>query len=164
MSDGDQVDYEVESEEEAGTIAKSDVRGRKIKGRGARDRSNTDRYDGDAGVFESLDGGDAGPGAQRSVEGWIVFVTGVNEEAQEDDIKDAFSEFGEVKNLQLPLDRRTGFVKGYALLEYETQKEADAAIKGMNNKEFMGQGIQVSWAFSRGPMRRGKSGGRNARR
>ncbi len=40
-----------------------DTKGRKIKGRGAN-KGGESRYAGDAGVFESIDGG-AGPGPQR---------------------------------------------------------------------------------------------------
>ncbi len=84
---------------------------------------------------------------KSAIEGWIIFVSNVHQEAQEDDILDKFSDFGDVKNIHVNLDRRTGFVKGYALIEFEKYEEALDAIKGMNGKKLLDQTISVDWAF-----------------
>ncbi|GJN31819.1 hypothetical protein PR202_gb20266 [Eleusine coracana subsp. coracana] len=131
----------------------SSAAARKTKGRGFREEPSSSRPLAGRGDFDSL-GSDDGPGPLRSIEGWIILVTGVHEEAQEDDLHNAFREFGQVKNLHLNLDRRTGFVKGYALIEYENFEEAQAAIKAMDGTELVTQIINVDWAFSSGPVKR----------
>ena len=86
--------------------------------------------------------------ALKSVDGYVVFITGLNgEELQEDDIQDKFSEYGAIKNCVLNLDRRTGYLKGYALLEFEDKKEAQKTIEKFNGTEWAGQTLNLDWAF-----------------
>ncbi|OQS06825.1 RNA binding protein [Thraustotheca clavata] len=138
----DEVDYDSDSmamEEDTGRSSK-----RTVKGRGARLVGMTkDR------TYERVQSADTSSKivGEKSVEGYVLFVSNVHEEAQEEDLLDAFQEIATVANIHLNLDRRTGFVKGYALLEFKTAEDALEVIREMNDKELLGQTIKVDWAF-----------------
>ena len=55
-------------------------------------------------------------------------------------------------------------MKGYALVEFPTQKEARAAIEGAGGVKLLDQTIGVDWAFVRPPPKEGGKGGKKGRR
>ncbi|KAL3665816.1 hypothetical protein V7S43_009243 [Phytophthora oleae] len=165
----DEVDYESDT---AMAVEEEEERPRRVvKGRGSGSAAmDAARYPAESGVFEKLKSSrdQVKPStrdhstALRSVEGWILFVTGVHEEAQEEDVMDAFGEDAQVKDLHMNLDRRSGFVKGYALVEFENFEDAKAAMERMDGQEILGSIIHVDWAFKKETERR--SGARRANR
>jgi RNA-binding protein 8A len=137
----------------------------KKKGRGFKEAGRDEEPGGNV-RYDSLEAGPgaggSGGGPAKSVEGWVLFVTGLHEEAQEEDVVEAFAEYGDVKNVYLNLDRQTGYVKGYALIEYATEKEAREATKQLDGSKLLDQVIHVTWAFVKSG-RAGKRVGGGAR-
>lgn len=65
-----------------------------------------------------------------------IFVGGIKREASQEDIKkgltDSFSQYGEVGEVIVIIDRFTGKCKGFAFVEMPNAEEADAAIAQLN--------------------------------
>mmetsp|Transcript_26810 Transcript_26810/g.51983 ORF Transcript_26810/g.51983 Transcript_26810/m.51983 type:complete len:92 (-) Transcript_26810:264-539(-) len=90
----------------------------------------------------------------KSVDGWVLFVTGIHEEATEDDIYELFEEYGSIQSLDLPLNRRTGYVKGYAVLDYKTFAEARSARNALHKAKLLERIIRVNFAFKVPPRKK----------
>jgi RNA recognition motif-containing protein len=93
-----------------------------------------------------------------------IYVGNLSYDVKEDDLRQVFSEYGTVKNVQLPIDRETGRVRGFAFVEMEAESQEEAAINALNNAEWMGRSLKVNKAKPKtdgGPSggRRGDSGG-----
>lgn len=87
-----------------------------------------------------------------AIEGYIIIVTGIDEEATEEEVIEKFADFGKVQNCHLNLDRRTGYVKGYALLEFSSLSEANQAIDACKDGlTLMDKELKAGFAFVQPP-------------
>ena len=62
----------------------------------------------------------------------------------EDELREKFSQFGEVESVNVIMDRDTGRSKGFGFVEMGSEDAAQAAIEAMNGTEIDGRTIKVS--------------------
>jgi RNA recognition motif-containing protein len=86
-----------------------------------------------------------------------IYVGNLSYEVTSDDLSQTFSEYGTVKRVQLPTDRETGRVRGFAFVEMTTDAEEATAIEALDGAEWMGRDLKVNKARPRED--RGSSGG-----
>ena len=86
----------------------------------------------------------------KSVEGWVIILRGLSEEAVEDDVRDLCCEAGAVRNIYLGIDGATGYARGYALVEYGKEEDATEAVRSLDGKKHMGKVLSADWAFVEG--------------
>ncbi len=79
-----------------------------------------------------------------------IYVGNLAYAVTEDELREAFSEFGTVDTINLITDKFTGQSKGFGFVEMPNNSEADAAIKGLNDKPLKGRPLKVNQAKPRG--------------
>jgi len=88
-----------------------------------------------------------------------IYVGNLAFTATEDDVRNAFSEFGEVAQVSIITDRETGRSRGFAFVEMPNDEEARTAIEQLNLQEIDGRRVTVNEARPREPRQRGGGGG-----
>jgi RNA recognition motif-containing protein len=86
-----------------------------------------------------------------------IYVGNLSFSVTEEDLTQTFAEYGTVKRVQLPTDRETGRVRGFAFVEMDTEAEETAAIEALDGAEWMGRDLKVNKARPR--EERSSSGG-----
>lgn len=75
-----------------------------------------------------------------------LYVGNLSYNATEDDIRDAFAQFGEVTAVRIITDRETGRPRGFAFVEMADRTAGEKAIQGLNNAEIVGRAVTVNEA------------------
>lgn len=78
-----------------------------------------------------------------------LFVGNLPYAVGEEDLRQLFSDHGEIVDLRLILDRATGRSKGIAFVEFNTEEEAQKAIDALNGHEIDGRALVVNVARPR---------------
>ncbi|MFB2896764.1 RNA recognition motif domain-containing protein [Aerosakkonemataceae cyanobacterium BLCC-F50] len=91
-----------------------------------------------------------------------IYVGNLSYQVTDEDLKEVFKEYGEVKRVQVPTDRETGKMRGFAFVEMSTEDEETAAIDALDGAEWMGRSLKVNKAKPR-EERGGNRGGYGGR-
>lgn len=75
-----------------------------------------------------------------------IYVGNLSYEVTEEALTSVFAEYGAVKRVQLPKDRETGRLRGFAFVEMSSEAEELAAIEALDGAEWMGRDLKVNKA------------------
>ncbi len=75
-----------------------------------------------------------------------LYVGNLSYDLTEDDLKQQFSEYGQVESVSMIMDRDSGRPKGFAFVEMPSKAEAESAIAAMNGKMLNERTIVVNEA------------------
>jgi RNA recognition motif-containing protein len=92
-----------------------------------------------------------------------LYVGNLSYSIRDDDLQQAFAQFGGVSSAKVMMDRDTGRSKGFGFVEMSSDAEAQSAISGMNGKDLDGRALVVNEARPREERPGGFGGGGGGR-
>ena len=78
-----------------------------------------------------------------------IYVGNLPYNATEDEVREAFSEYGQVTSVALIKDKVTGQPRGFGFVEMPDADEAQSAIEAMNGRDFKNRSLVVNPARPR---------------
>ena len=75
-----------------------------------------------------------------------LYVGGLEDDIDEVYLRSVFIPFGEIVDVKIPLDGKTGEPRGFGFVEFESQEDANEAIMNMDRSELKGRVITVNIA------------------
>ena len=78
-----------------------------------------------------------------------LYVGNLAYSVRDQDLQDAFSQYGAVNSAKVMMDRDTGRSKGFGFVEMGSDAEAQAAINGLNGQPVAGRAVVVNEARPR---------------
>ena len=88
-----------------------------------------------------------------------IFVGNLPFRAEQNDVAELFSPYGEVVNCSLPLERDTGRKRGFAFVEMVDEDSEARAIEALQGAELMGRPLRINKAEPRAAGGGGGGGG-----
>uniref|UniRef100_A0A1J3JZR1 Cold-inducible RNA-binding protein n=1 Tax=Noccaea caerulescens TaxID=107243 RepID=A0A1J3JZR1_NOCCA len=85
-----------------------------------------------------------------------LYVSGLSFRTTEDNLRNAFQQFGKLTLVNLVMDKVANRPRGFAFLKYETEEESMKAIEGMHGKFLDGRVIFVEEAKPKSDLQRAK--------
>ena len=88
-----------------------------------------------------------------------LYVGNLSYNVRDEDLQQAFAQYGGVSSAKVMMDRDTGRSKGFGFVEMSSDAEAQSAINGMNGQALDGRAIVVNEARPREERPGGFGGG-----
>ncbi len=89
-----------------------------------------------------------------------IYVGNLAHDVNEEDLQEAFKEFGQLTSATIIKDKFSGKSRGFGFVEMPGKAEAQSAIDGLNGKELKGKRLSINEARPREEHRGGGGGGR----